>query len=115
MTVLEKLIKLNNEDDHFNVYYCIQDNVFDWPEIEDKGYPGPTTYKEPLDLENWKVTELTDKNMIIKCGGDWQEPHEVCIELDSNNYLTVTSFKRTDYGEGEEIDIDKLMGFDLDN
>lgn len=68
-TVIEILNSANIvKGDSLNTYK-IPDLVINWPDVEDDDGD-----KEPLDLENHEIIELNDKEMIISCGGDWQEP-----------------------------------------
>ena len=76
MNIIEKLKEIN-EDDYFDPYVMI-DEIENWPEVENEDEDlGSET--EPLDAENWKVTEVGEKHLTIKCGGDWQEACEVKI------------------------------------
>lgn len=117
MNMIEKLIAIN-KDEYFDPYFLCNE-ARNWPEIplyedyDEDGNPIPEDdpEMEPLDLENWKVTEVGDRHLVIKGGGDWQEPHEVKIELNSNDELEVVSFSDTDYGVGDEIDMNELLGF----
>lgn len=108
MTILEK-IKHINEYEWFDPYF-ISNEVSNWPLIplNFNGQPILDPEMEPLDLENWKVTEFGDKHIIIQCGGDWQSPHEVRIELNSNDELECTSCNPCDFN-GPDIDMDALL------
>lgn len=63
-------------------------NVRGWPQDEDS-----------LDMENFEWLEITDDYIKIACGGDWQEPMIVTIELD-RGMLVVTD---TEYGFSEGL------------
>ena len=106
MNIIEKLKEIN-EDDYFDPYYMI-DEINNWPEVEDED-----DGIEELDAENWKVTEVGEKHLTMKCGGDWQEPYEVKIKLNENNELEVVSYEPSDF-EGEEVDMDELLGYEED-
>jgi len=116
MNMIEKLIDIN-EDESFDPYF-LSNETKNWPEItlyedyDDEGNPihEDDPEMEPLDLENWKVTEVGDRHLIIKGGGDWQQPHEVRIELNSDDELEAVSCSATDYGD-DEINMDDLLGF----
>jgi hypothetical protein len=100
---LQKFYKKNYFDTYKMVDECKQ-----WPEIEENlDYhledgklaigPGDKKYMEPLDLENHQFIEIGDKHLIMQCGGDWQEPHEVKIELNENDELVVVSCQEHEY------------------
>lgn len=118
MNIIEKLGEIN-EDNYFDPYY-LSNATANWPliplymDFDEQGNPIPEDdpEMEPLDLENWKFTEIGDRHMIVKCGGDWQQPHEVRIELNSNDELECVSFQLTDYGVSESIDINFLLGYE---
>ncbi len=58
------LVKGNN----FEVYKLPR-LVTNWPTVTDDDGD-----EEPLDLENYEIIKLNEKEMIMACGGDWQEP-----------------------------------------
>ncbi len=101
MTIIEKLKEIN-EDDYFDPWY-LKHSTKNWPKIE------VNEDMEYLDLENIKFTEIGDNYLILKGGGDWQDPHEVRIELNSDNELEVIYCKPTNYREGDDINISKLL------
>lgn len=114
MNIIEKLKEIN-EDEYFDPYF-LSNETKNWPDIpmyedyDDEGNPIPEDdpEMEPLDLENWKVVEIDEKYMVIQGGGDWQQPHEVRIELDSNDELIAVSCKPCEF-DGEDIDMDELL------
>jgi len=117
MKIIEKLKTLI--EDEFDPFVLM--DIKNWPNIplyaeyDDNNNPIPEDdpEMEPLDLENFYFVEVNDSDMIIKCGGDWQEPHKVVIELDSNNELNVVSFETTEFiSSKEEIDINTLFNYE---
>jgi hypothetical protein len=102
MTIIEK-IKEECKDEYSFPYDM---EVKNWPDIDYEGE------QEPLDMENWQVMEINDNYMTMQCGGDWQDPHQIMIELNSNNELEVVSCNPCDYASNGSINIDKLLGFD---
>lgn len=115
MNIIEKLKEIN-QDDYFDIYFLGQETQ-NWPEIplymdyDDDGNPIPEEdpEMEPLDLENWKVTEIEDRHMVIQAGGDWQQPHEVRIELNSDDELVAVSCIPSDFN-GPDLEMDEILG-----
>jgi hypothetical protein len=103
MTIIEKLKTIFSPGEYFDPYEL---EIKNWPDIEFDGD------MERLDMENWEVTELTDNHMRMKCGGDWQEPYEVRIILNTDNDFEVISWDTTEFGLGDEINMDKLLGLE---
>lgn len=64
----------------------------------------PTISREPedgiegIELENWSIVSVDDAKMVMCCGGDWEDPYRLNIDL-INNRLVVTSFTR-EFEEG---------------
>lgn len=120
MKMIEKLRELYKDEDYFDPYILAEETE-DWPEIPEDSFDDyddddkedeeldEEKYLEPLDLENYKITEIGDDYLIIKCGGDWQSPYEVKIELNSDDELEVSYYELTDFGEGSEIDMNELL------
>lgn len=115
MKIIEK-IKMLIEDEYFDPFLLM--DIKNWPNIplyteyDENGVPNPDSEfeMEPLDLENFYFAEISDDKMTVKCGGDWQEPHKVIIELNSDDELTVVSFEPSEYiSSTEEIDINTLL------
>ena len=44
---------------------------------------------ELMDLENYGVMQVTDTKLVFYCGGDWQKPTEIVVEL-VNGMPTIT-------------------------
>lgn len=63
-----------------------------------------------LDMENYEFMELTDTRLVMECGGDWQLPMRVVIEL-VDGELTVTSATEVEqYKEGmDEEEFKKIL------
>lgn len=65
---------------------------------------------DTLDMENYECIELTDTRLVLHCGGDWQIPMRVVMEL-VDGVLTVTSATDLEkFGEGmDEDEFKKLL------
>lgn len=61
------------------------EDIASW--LEDLGTEG-----EELDTENLEVVSITDDEMVLHCGGDWQPPATVTVKL-VEGVLTVTEVK----------------------
>lgn len=124
MKMIEKLKEIYKDEDYFDPY-LLESEIENWPEIPEPSDDDDDTdnddvdviyikneeqFFEPIDVENFMVTELGDDYLVIKCGGDWQDPYEVRIEI-SNDNLTVVSYELT-YFEGDEIDMDEVLEFE---
>jgi hypothetical protein len=117
MNIIDKLKEINDEE-YFDAYF-LGNETLNWPLIplymdyDDDGKPIPEDdpEMEPVDLENWKVVQIGDRHMVIQCGGDWQQPHEIRIELNSNDELEAVSCTPSDF-TGEDIDMDELLGLE---
>lgn len=65
---------------------------------------------EQYDLENYGFTEITDTKIVFYCGGDWQSPIEVTVEL-VNKMPTITKTEKIEnFGQyrGNEIPEEKV-------
>ena len=80
----EKIEKLNI--DFYDLPYEIQYETENWPEIEDEDNV------EQLDCENFEWISIDDDEMIISCGGDWQEPKTLTIKME-DKILSVTNIE----------------------
>jgi len=117
MNIIEKLKEIN-QDDYFDAY-SLSNDVQNWPEIplymdyddDGKPIPGEDDDIEPLDMENWKVTEIGDRHMVLQAGGDWQQPHEVRIELNSDDELVAVSCVPSDFN-GPDLNMDEVLGLE---
>lgn len=116
MNIIEKLKILNSDEDYFDPYFLM--DILGWPKIpaymdyDEDGIPVPEENPdmEELDLENFEFVEIDDRHLIMNCGGDWQNPYEVRIELNSDDELEIKSYKLTeDYGKKDSINIEELL------
>jgi hypothetical protein len=84
--------------DFDDIHYEIlgEDNVKKWPQVLED--PDDKSSKEPLDMENFGWLSIDDNELVISCGGDWQEPLTLTIKL-INGQLTVTH-KEDGFDEG---------------
>lgn len=92
---------INAPEEFWNVHYDIfgEDNVVNWPQVELPPFEeGDKPELEPLDMENFEWLSVTDDEVVICCGGDWQEPLTLTIRL-INGKLTVIN-KTEGYEEG---------------
>ena len=79
---------LNQGYGYYDLQYQLFNDVDNWPIIT---LPDPyeeDNIEEPLDMENFEWLSLTDNEIQIACGGDWQEPYTLVIQL-INGRLTV--------------------------
>ena len=126
MKMIEKLKEIYKDEDYFDPY-LLESEIENWPETRVL-LPEPSDddddtdnddvdviyikneeqFFEPIDVENFMVTELGDDYLVIKCGGDWQEPYEIRIEILNDN-LTVVSYELTDFGDADEIDMNEVL------
>lgn len=98
-----KSLLINSPEEFWNMQYEIfgSDNVVNWPKVLDDPQD-PSSEKEDLDMENFEWLSLTDDELIIACGGDWQEPLTLTIRL-IKGQLTVTNVTEGfEEGLGEE-------------
>lgn len=52
-----------------------------------------------IELENYSIPLIDDNKMILCCGGDWEEPIKLTIEV-VNDMLTVISFENNVFEDG---------------
>lgn len=70
--------------------YNLPDVVINWPEVpEPDAFDDEEVYDEPLDLENWEIISISDKQMVMCAGGDWQEPLTFILEKHDEETLKV--------------------------
>ena len=74
-----------------------EDNVVNWPIVRLE-WEGEVD-EEPLDMENFEWLSITDDEIVVACGGDWQEPQTLTIKI-VNGKLTVTNAIPGEYREG---------------
>lgn len=69
----------------------------------------PDDLREPVDLENVELIELTDDYLVLSGGGDWQFPATIKIGVNDEGKLTVldTQFFQ-DFQQGSEDLMDTL-------
>lgn len=88
MKIVEHLHRLNNElrlgkyqpfEEMHDVFDVICEFVKSWPEEDG----------EPLDLENWQISEVGEEHIRMMAGGDWQKGAYFTIRLD-NGALVIT-------------------------
>jgi hypothetical protein len=72
-------------------------SVKNWP-VDDDG--------EQQDIENYEILSIDDDKMVMCCGGDWQEPMKITIEL-VDDKLTVTGVEKGIFEEG--LDSDEIL------
>ncbi len=63
---------------------------------------------EEVDFENFNWLEITDDNIVVCCGGDWQEPLILSIELINGELVVVNSEEGFEDGLSED-DFNKLL------
>ncbi len=82
------------EDGEVDMYAL---DAVNWPDnAKNDGDEGVGT----LDMENYECMELTETRFVMHCGGDWQIPMRLVMEL-VDGVLTVTSATDLDgYEEG---------------
>jgi len=64
---------VENGIDFYDLPYELE--VGNWPDVEDEGD------NEPLDMENFEWLSIDDDQMVVACGGDWQEPLTLTIKM----------------------------------
>ena len=84
---LQDAINNQDEPDIYDLIYTLK--IDNWPEIPEDGYPDSL---EPLDTENFEWISLSDDELVICAGGDWQEPLILTIVMDID-HLTVIDTK----------------------
>ena len=102
---IRKLLKDTIVDVDFVDMYEIEDIILNWPEIT-----GENGHKEPLSLENWSILSLTDNQLIMCAGGDWQESKKLTIYFDVQSGKLIVTNIEDGYEEGlTEEEILKLL------
>jgi hypothetical protein len=102
LTTIKEYLRVKSsevEDPYYDLDYEAlgPDNVVNWPivKIEDEDFQE----EEPLDMENFEWLSITDDELVICCGGDWQEPQTLTIKV-VNGKLTVTNTIPGEYRNG---------------
>lgn len=106
MSQLKEILRdiLFDKNGHIEVYN-LADACINWPNaIEPENLDGEEWFEEPQDLENYDIVYITDEEIEISCGGDWQEPMTIRIEC-FNGILTVTS---AEADEGPDFGLDEI-------
>jgi len=65
-------------DNIWDVLYSLS-GTKDWPDVADED-----GVMESLDTENIECVSLTDDEVVIHCGGDWQPAERVVIKADDS-------------------------------
>lgn len=107
------LRKALTEMDFYELPYELlgENNVVNWPQVKLPPFEeGDEPDLEPLDMENFEWISITDDELVIACGGDWQEPLTLTIKL-INGKLTVVKTESNEWQEGmdEEIFIKNIQ------
>lgn len=94
---------INAPEEFWNVHYDIfgEDNVVNWPQISMSDFsddPEDQGIEEPLDMENFEWLSITDDELVVACGGDWQEPLTLTMRI-VDGKLTVINYV-SGYEEG---------------
>ncbi len=58
--------------------------VTNWPTVKEE-----SGSEEALDLENYEIIKLDEKEMTMACGGDWQEPLTFTLVPDGDKLKAV--------------------------
>jgi len=77
---------IDSPEETWNVHYDIfgEENVVNWPQVSLKDFsddPDEEAIDEPLDMENFEWLSVTDDELIVACGGDWQEPLTLTMRI----------------------------------
>lgn len=78
--------------------YCMSE-IDGWP-IDAEG--------EFQDMENYEITQFDETGMTIYCGGDWQEPMKIRIELVENN-LKVVNYELDETPSERVMDVEEIL------
>jgi hypothetical protein len=99
-------------EEFWNVHYDIfgEEYVVNWPKIKippvDFNDINPELNfefgddEEPLDMENFEWLSVTDDELVVACGGDWQEPLKVTMKLIKGKLTVTKTEKVTDWQDG---------------
>lgn len=117
MNIVEKLRELTVKYEYENEFdpFILQEEVKNWPLVEEMEWDDDeeeevgTGSFEQLDLENWYITELGNDYFVIYCGGDWQDPRKVIVELKDGELKVKSCEIATDWGRSEELNIEKVL------
>lgn len=104
MVYCRSLFKLNVLTfDLFDILFAVT-SLPDFPVDEDN---------EPYDLENYGFMQITDTKIVFYCGGDWQSPMEVTIELVGNMPKITSTRLITDFGTYVQNEIPEEVAYEL--
>ena len=104
---IKKLLKSNrflDEDEltepgSCDICYTLSSSIKNWPSIEG----------EPLDCENSEIISISDNEIVICCGGDWQDPQTLTISLVNSELTVINSIDG--YKDGmSNAEIEKTFG-----
>jgi len=67
--------------------------------------------KEPLDMENFEWLSIDEDKLEICCGGDWQKPMKLTLQLDDGDKLVVIDTENDYFENGlSEDKFNDLLG-----
>lgn len=93
--ILKDALIINGKVDIRN----LKGRVINWPEVgEPDAFDDDEESMEHLDLENWEIISISDNNMVMCAGGDWQEP--LTFTLTAENGLLWADKITEGYEEG---------------
>ena len=79
-------------------YELFGEQITNWPEIiEEDMEEEDVIGKESLDMENFEWLSIDDDELEICCGGDWQTPMKLTIQLDYDRLVVANT--ENDYFE----------------
>lgn len=78
MSKLKEILRKLKDDDEFDPLR-IPEVISNWPDVDNDGD------KESLDMENYELISLSDDQLVMCSGGDWQDPLTLTIEIDPKN------------------------------
>jgi len=88
----------NGEWDFFDLPYVVcGDKVKNWPQLPEPDFPESLEY---LDMENFEWMSISDDEMVVTCGGDWQNPKTLTIKIIDGKLTVTKSVDVTEYKEG---------------
>jgi hypothetical protein len=123
----EKVEELySNGFDFYELQYELFGDVKNWPiaalpSFEDSGELDREDYddmvsdmgEEPQDMENFEWNSITEDELVISCGGDWQRPMKITMNL-INDELVVTDTEDDVYDDGmSEEEFNEILEIEL--
>jgi hypothetical protein len=94
---LHDVLFSENEPDIYDLPYQLK--IENWPQIPEEGYPDSL---EPLDTENFEWLSITDDELVICAGGDWQDPLILTIVMDIDHLTVIDTKPGWEIGISEE-------------